>query len=127
MPPRHRGTAIVRDWSKSGHRFLVVRGETPNKQLYILPGGRVEPGETGAQAAKRELYEELHLRALTCRYLFDYLDAPYVLHKVFFIRAKDTPIQRGHGIAAYDWHEPGKRKIHVSRPTKKIIEQYLKK
>jgi len=40
-----------------GHRFLVVR-ERKHGMLWYLPAGRVEPGETFAEAAKREVKEE---------------------------------------------------------------------
>jgi phosphatase NudJ len=38
-------------------RFLVVH-ETSHGQLWYLPGGRAEPGETLAEAARREALEE---------------------------------------------------------------------
>jgi phosphatase NudJ len=42
---------------KLGRRFLVVR-ERKHGQLWYLPAGRVEPGETFAEAARRETMEE---------------------------------------------------------------------
>lgn len=45
-------------------RFLLVRrGRAPAKGQYAFPGGRVEPGETDEEAARRELMEETNLRA----------------------------------------------------------------
>ncbi|MEL6178594.1 MAG: NUDIX hydrolase [Myxococcota bacterium] len=40
-----------------GHRFLVVQ-ETKHDQLWYLPAGRVEAGESFAQTAHRETLEE---------------------------------------------------------------------
>lgn len=40
-----------------GHRFLLVH-ERKHGQLWYLPAGRVEPGETFVQAAERETLEE---------------------------------------------------------------------
>jgi 8-oxo-dGTP pyrophosphatase MutT (NUDIX family) len=40
-----------------GHRWLLVH-ETKHGQLWYLPAGRVEPGETFVEAAKRETLEE---------------------------------------------------------------------
>jgi phosphatase NudJ len=42
---------------KRGHRFLLVH-ERKHGQGWYLPAGRVEPGETFAQAAIRETREE---------------------------------------------------------------------
>ena len=42
---------------KRGHRFLVVR-ERKHQQLWYLPAGRVELGETFAEAGVRETLEE---------------------------------------------------------------------
>src|SRR5687768_2482936 len=42
---------------KKGHRFLLVQ-ERKHDQLWYLPAGRVEPGETFFDAAIRETREE---------------------------------------------------------------------
>lgn len=49
--------AIVRD----GRILLVRRARTPALNLYTLPGGVVEAGETLAEAAAREVREETAL------------------------------------------------------------------
>ncbi|WP_019170579.1 NUDIX hydrolase [Pseudaminobacter salicylatoxidans] len=49
--------ALMRDDSI----LLVKRGQAPSRGYYAFPGGRVEPGETDEQAARRELLEETGL------------------------------------------------------------------
>lgn len=55
-------TAVFRD----GRVLLARRGQPPSLGLWTLPGGRVEPGETLAQAAAREMMEEV---AVACEIL----------------------------------------------------------
>ncbi|MFF4992165.1 NUDIX hydrolase [Streptosporangium saharense] len=51
--------AIVRD--EQGRLLLVRRGRPPGKGLWSVPGGRVEPGESDAEALAREMREETGL------------------------------------------------------------------
>lgn len=50
---------MVRD--DAGRLLLVRRGHEPSLGLWSLPGGRVEAGETAAEAAAREALEETGL------------------------------------------------------------------
>jgi ADP-ribose pyrophosphatase YjhB (NUDIX family) len=38
---------------------LVRRGRAPGRGTWTLPGGKVEPGETHAEAVRREVHEEM--------------------------------------------------------------------
>jgi len=45
----------------AGRVLLVQRGKPPSEGLWTVPGGRLEPGETLAQAVAREVREETGL------------------------------------------------------------------
>jgi 8-oxo-dGTP diphosphatase len=51
--------AVVHD--AAGRLLLIRRGQEPSRGLWSLPGGRVEPGETRAEAVVREVREETGL------------------------------------------------------------------
>ena len=54
--------AVVRDGA--GCLLLIKRGHDPEAGKWSLPGGRIEPGETDAQALVREMREETGLTVL---------------------------------------------------------------
>ncbi|KQO53536.1 MULTISPECIES: NUDIX hydrolase [unclassified Methylobacterium] len=57
--------AVIRD----GRVLLAARANEPLRGVWTLPGGLVEPGETLAQAALRELNEEVGVSAVVVRSL----------------------------------------------------------
>jgi ADP-ribose pyrophosphatase len=56
--------------------LLVRRGRPPAQDLWAIPGGRIEIGETLQQAAEREIREEtgITIRALEPIYTFDAIE-----------------------------------------------------
>lgn len=51
--------AVVHD--ERGRLLVIRRGRAPNRGLWSVPGGRVEPGETELAAVVREVAEETGL------------------------------------------------------------------
>ena len=70
--------AVVRD--ADGRLLLVRRGQEPSAGLWSLPGGRVEPGESIAEAAAREVLEETGLRVSVGRLLASVDIGDYLVH-----------------------------------------------
>lgn len=75
QPVACAGAVVLDD---AGRLLLVRRGRAPSAGLWSVPGGRVEPGETAAQAAAREVREETGLevavgRLLTTVHIGDYV------------------------------------------------------
>jgi len=66
------------------HVLLIRRGQAPRAGEWSIPGGRIEPGESPAAAALRELTEETGVTA-TLHSLIEVIDTtfdaiPYRLH-----------------------------------------------
>ncbi|CAB1059609.1 hypothetical protein D1BOALGB6SA_4371 [Olavius sp. associated proteobacterium Delta 1] len=61
---------------KDSRVLLVRRGKPPAEDLWAIPGGRIEIGETLQEAAEREILEEtgIAIRALVPVYTFDVID-----------------------------------------------------
>jgi 8-oxo-dGTP diphosphatase len=51
--------AVIKD--DQGRLLLIKRGHDPGAGLWSIPGGRIEPGETDAEALVREMREETGL------------------------------------------------------------------
>lgn len=70
-PPSPRVSTARFHWPRAaasaaifrGDRILIAeRGGGPRKGYWSLPGGKIEPGETAAAAAAREIMEETGLK-----------------------------------------------------------------
>lgn len=64
--PKLAAIAVV---LRNNHALLAKRRNEPNAGLWGFPGGHVELGETGKQAAVRELFEETGVTAQPVDYL----------------------------------------------------------
>lgn len=65
MPPSRAVAVVIRD-----NRVLVLKRHRDGVGYAVLPGGGVEPGESSAGAAQRELQEETTLTAEIDRLLW---------------------------------------------------------
>ena len=117
--------------------LLVKRGQPPAKGLWALPGGRVQWGETLAQAAEREVLEEtgVAVKAGQIIYTFDSItrdDQGSVCFHYVIVDFLAQPIQpEGRPIPADDaedaqWLTLGElKRLPVSKPTLTLIESIL--
>jgi 8-oxo-dGTP diphosphatase len=65
--------AVIKD--DAGRMLLILRGHDPGKGLWSVPGGRIEPGETGEEAVVREVLEETGL-VVACGELLGSVERP---------------------------------------------------
>ena len=85
---QHGGSAVMLAADKRNRVLLVRQYRLPARQyLWELPAGRLDPGETPLQAAKRELREETGYSAKTWKKLIAYYPSPGFLaeHMTIFL------------------------------------------
>ena len=78
--------------------LLILRGHEPGKGLWSVPGGRIEPGESDAEAVIREVREETGLD-VTCGPLLGAVDRPGLAGAVIEIRDYYAFVTAGDGPA----------------------------
>ncbi len=79
--------------------ILLVRSVYKGEEFYVLPGGKLEVGETLAECAVREVLEETHLKVEIEKllYLRDFINEEDHVVDVFFLaklKRKEAPINR---------------------------------
>jgi ADP-ribose pyrophosphatase YjhB (NUDIX family) len=92
--------AVVRD--AYGRLLLVRRGTPPAQGSWTLPGGRVEPGESPAAAAAREVREETGLDVDVGRLLATVPVLGYLVHD-FTATVVGGTLQAGDDAADVRW------------------------
>lgn len=78
---------LVRD--RRGRLLVATRGKEPAKGTLDLPGGFVDKGETGEEAAQRELYEESGLRLPTEQFAYTFSLPNSYLYSDFLVPTLD--------------------------------------
>jgi ADP-ribose pyrophosphatase len=91
---RHPGSAVIMAVDTTERILLVKQFRLPAAQeLWELPAGRLDPGETSLEAAMRELREETGYKAARWQKLVSFWPSPgYVGEKMDIFLAQDlTP------------------------------------
>jgi 8-oxo-dGTP diphosphatase len=129
---RRRGTAIIQT-----PKGIILTADKLN--IFILPGGGAEKGETVKDATIREIKEELGLNTKSIRYLFKLKDKPYKNDKphkypadsyiedtnyVFLVETIGIPKPK-HEIERARYYVKGS-KIEMYQSTKDILKRFLK-
>jgi ADP-ribose pyrophosphatase len=88
---RHAGSAVMMAVDNKRRILLVRQYRLPARaNLWELPAGKLDPGETPLQAAKRELIEETGYRARHWEKLISFFPSPgYVAEKMTIFLATD--------------------------------------
>jgi ADP-ribose diphosphatase len=88
---RHAGSAVMMAVDAKKRILLVRQYRLPAQQkMWELPAGKMDPGETPLQAAKRELIEETGCRARNWKKLVSFYPSPgYIGEKMTIFLATD--------------------------------------
>ena len=62
------GAIVIKD----GKVLLVKRAAPPNKNMWAIPGGMLELGETIQEGAEREIFEETNIRIRAGKPIFTF-------------------------------------------------------
>lgn len=91
---QHPGSTVVMPVDEKRRVLLVRQYRLPaQKYLWELPAGRIDPGETALQGAKRELREETGCRAKTFIKLAEFYPSPgFLAEKMTIFLAKEITV-----------------------------------
>ena len=119
VPVQAVGAVIV---DSQGRLLMIRRGRDPGRGLWSLPGGRVEPGESLADALVREVHEETGL-VVEAGPLVGTVDRPpYEIHDVRASVVGGTE-QCGDDAIEMQWVAPGDLEALATVP---LLREFLK-
>lgn len=134
-PERPTVTVAPLIFNKGGEIFLMQSPKWHNK--WVIPGGKIEWGETMEHAIKREVKEETNLEIENIEFLTvlenifdsDHVKRKHFIHLNFIATTKnsDTVILNEEAIA-YKWVTISQaEKMDVEKYTRKLISIYIEK
>ena len=118
---------------KDNKVLLVRRGKPPSENMWAIPGGSVEIGETLQHAAEREILEEtgITINALDPIYTFDFIDRDgngqvrfhYIIIDLMADYVEGIP-RAGDDAREARWVAPQDLELlEVSKPTIKLLRK----
>src|SRR5690554_1999503 len=115
MAKTRRGTVILE--TDKGILLTKMKGD-----VFLLPGGKAERGESRFRAAIRELEEETGLMANAAKIIFRH-ESYSNKHTVVLAEASGNPVPKRE-VNYIDYYTPG-CSLKMSKGTRDIIEKYL--
>lgn len=117
---QHPGSAVVMPVDAKNNILLVRQYRLPARaKLWELPAGKIDPGETALQAAKRELMEETGCRAKKWKKIGEFYPSPgFLAEKMTIYLAQD--LTEGEATPMDD--ERIEKKWFAAREVDKMVE-----
>lgn len=100
-------------------KFLVVHKKQEEENVWELPGGRMEFGETAQMTFKRELFEETGLQVEPIKVLdtWNFVNKDYQITGIIFMsRTEDKVIKLSDEHDKYKWVELKEESVELLHP-----------